>query len=94
MKYTKRIEDSNKEVIAILNRLEDRLAEAGPSSNPPTDLVKVAGTPKVAQATTLTPTPRDAKGKQVIAEASTPPKMPIGPPAGRTRSAVHHLNTE
>ena len=94
MKYTKRIEDNNKEVIAILNRLEDRLAEAGPSSNPPSDPVKVAGSPKVAQATTPTPTPGDAKGKQVIAEASTPPKMPAGPPAGRTRSAVRHLDAE
>ena len=95
MKFTKRIEDSNKQVVTILERLEAREAEASTARAINLEYV-LTGTPRAGpgQVTPPSRTPVDAKGKAPVGETSAPVAQPAGTPTGRTRSAVRQLDAE
>ena len=97
--FTKRIGDSNKEVLDVLNRAEKQAIEAGPSRKtiPPSPVKMTQTRPALVEIPTPTYTPvapSDPKGKTAVEEATTPPPRPVGNPANRTRLSTTHLDTE
>jgi hypothetical protein len=101
MAYTKRIEESNKTVVAVLESVRSRISEAGPRPAPtfesPAKVPVSRLSPAQLQRTGAGPsnptTPTD-KGKGPSGEERTPPTRTVDSPAKNTRSVVRNLGAE
>jgi hypothetical protein len=101
MAYTKRIEESNKTVVEVLESVRSRISEAGPRPAPtlesPAKVPVSRLSPAQLQRTGAGPsnptTPTD-KGKGPSEEERAPPIRTVDSPAKNTCSVVRNLDTE